>query len=38
MADGEYIIKTKYRELFDFVFLKQDQMSYENFVIEGKSN
>lgn len=36
MAGDEYIIQTKYCELSDFVFVKKDELSYENYVFEGK--
>lgn len=38
MTDDEYIIQTKYCESFDFVFMKKDELSYENYVFQGKTD
>lgn len=38
MADEEYIIKTKYSESFEFVYVKKEELSYENYVLNGNSH
>lgn len=37
MADVEYIIKTKYAESFEFVYVKKSELSFENYCVNGKN-
>lgn len=36
--DDEFVIKTKYAECTDYVFVKRNELSFENYCIEGKNN
>lgn len=36
MADDEYIIKTKFEQSFDFVFIEKSKLSVDNFIENGK--
>lgn len=36
MADDEYIIKTKYADSIDFVYVKKSELSFENYCLNGK--
>lgn len=36
MADDEYIISTRYSESYDFIYVKKNELSFENYVLTGK--
>lgn len=36
VADDEYIIKTKFGDSFEFVFVKKNELSFEKFCVNGK--
>lgn len=38
MADrvSEYVVKTKYGQSFDFVYIEKEKLSFENYIETGK--